>query len=331
MSILFTNLHEGLWKMLRVKAVSREKGLKEYCRSHGLFEDYNTFFMSLKEQHDAARNISISVNPRVVSKDREYLLEYIHIPKKHHVPKMTIAKFVRENPISNFADDPKNNTKTLLQLKQITGSFNDTYHKSTPSNGYPSYRSYNSLNFPKVSERKIKDHGTSIMEEYGLTADQSGSITTKKDITDAVLYEPILAKKKPMGIGSFDLSLNLTNNFEKIVDSETFVQDGRSDLYEKLRAALFGPASSKRGQNPQDISVNNVKKLSINTQTGLPSAMRKHRKLSEKSIILRPNEKKRLASWDSILMNPSQKEIKLSSPPHSLTYRESKRNKNSGL
>src|SRR5690242_14724348 len=104
MKIMFTGFYEGLRKMLRVKIIARERGLKEYCKGHGLYEDYNTFFMSLKEQQDAARGINFSANPRVVSKDKEYLLEYIHIPKKQTLLKMSFARYARENPVSNFAD-----------------------------------------------------------------------------------------------------------------------------------------------------------------------------------------------------------------------------------
>ena len=119
--------------MLRIKAIAREDGFKEYCQEHNLFEDYGAFFMAMREQQNVAQEMPITLHiSSGASKDTENLLGYISLPKKQYLPKISMAKYARENATS-FSDYLKKDKQFMVKLRHLAkGDYRFLTEESSP-------------------------------------------------------------------------------------------------------------------------------------------------------------------------------------------------------
>ena len=304
---MFTSFYELLRKMLRVKLEGRRRILQKYCQDHGLFENYNTFFMALKEQQQEAQGVVFSVNSMIVSKKREYLLEYLKISKKkqQQLPLMTIARLVREDreALPSITDlEPASSPKPKYSI--LKASTQKSRHGDALENNSTSLkttlRSEEDSSSHLESNPVVKSKETTDLTiyDYGFGVD----VTTeeKKAHEESSTLSDLMRPKRlrPAVLQDFSSTLCLdpiepTKRQKHVIES---LRDTRNFLLHKLKATK---ETSSRARTDKILTepAETISPLRMSyTPTLISPKVKITRKPSERSLYYNSNDKTRVPS-----------------------------------
>lgn len=149
---MYTDAYTAIQQLAKAKNQTRTSNFQLFCKENSIYEDYNKFFVSLrrKQQEEISKVMFLNDQNNSVSKEREYILEYMRVSKPSNLPKISIARYVKHNKdklprFSSYDACPDAYLDHTADQNSMQGPDSEYYVSS-----------------PKIKEKYFTDRGSSV-------------------------------------------------------------------------------------------------------------------------------------------------------------------------